>query len=321
MPAVPPSLRVLREIGRRYGHPLGLSGKECSEWASGLGLPKGGSTVLYTGCLYQAVPAMRRVAEYLERAGTGTLRLIGALGGRAVATLLKVVKKAPGKELERYHSALRGIALALMRSGVKVGYLYESDLYAGPLYHDLGLRDLLEEQARAVSKAFEENGVETVITVDPHTTLVLREVYPKILPSFNVRVRHYMEVLSEAGVSGAVGGEAVVHDPCHLSRELGLSEAYRRLLTSLGVKVIEPGETMERTLCCGGPLEAIDPELAREYAKMRLGELREAGAGRVVVACPVCLGVLDRWAGRGLEVVDVGHLLLETVGGGRFEHG
>jgi len=37
---------------------LPISKKSATRWAKGLGLPKGGETVLYTGLMYQMIPFM-----------------------------------------------------------------------------------------------------------------------------------------------------------------------------------------------------------------------------------------------------------------------
>ncbi len=36
-----------------------------------------------------------------------------------------------------------------------------------------------------------------MITIDPHTTNMLRSVYPKLLPGYDVEIKTYLEVLAE----------------------------------------------------------------------------------------------------------------------------
>ena len=38
-----------------------------------------------------------------------------------------------------------------------------------------------------------------VITIDPHTTNMLRSVYPKLIPGYDIQVKTYLEVLAEKG--------------------------------------------------------------------------------------------------------------------------
>jgi len=52
---------------------------------------------------------------------------------------------------------------------------------------------------RRVAGVLRKHGVREVITLDPHTTTMLRTVYPKLVEGYDVRVRSYLEVLASAG--------------------------------------------------------------------------------------------------------------------------
>ena len=56
---------------------------------------------------------------------------------------------------------------------------------------------MLAEHAKRVHAVFKKHGVKTVITIDPHTTNMLRSVYPRVLQGYDVQVRSYLEVLAE----------------------------------------------------------------------------------------------------------------------------
>ena len=47
---------------------------------------------------------------------------------------------------------------------------------------------------------FKKNGVEKIITVDPHTTHTLRTVFPEFVKGFDIEVKSYLEVLAESGM-------------------------------------------------------------------------------------------------------------------------
>lgn len=109
-------------------------------------------------------------------------------------------------------------------------------------------------------------------------------------------------------------GTVSYHDPCHLVRGLGESEAPRRLLrAAVGGDLIEPQSTLEEANCCGasGLVPRTFPQLARAMAMTRADEMRKTGATRVATACPACRGAL---AGAGLDVVDVAELVDEWLG-------
>lgn len=70
--------------------------------------------------------------------------------------------------------------------------------------------------AGRVAAMFRARGVREVITIDPHTTTMLRTGYLKLVPGYDVRVRSYLEVLAEPGLPTATPlcGTVVIHDSC-----------------------------------------------------------------------------------------------------------
>lgn len=78
------------------------------------------------------------------------------------------------------------------------------------------------------------------------------------------------------------------HDPCHLIRAQGVSEAPRKILKSLpGVEFIEMKES---NICCGGggAFQFDYPEISKKITEKKLMHIRETGASIVVTGCPGC---------------------------------
>lgn len=315
-------LKLIADNVRRAGAPISVSPETCSGWARGLDLPKGGETVLYTGCLYQLVPYIDALTKQLEsleagRAAGIAMRLVRAVA--KVVDLSKLVVKVPREELERQYGLIRGIAALLKKAGVSFGYLYEDDVYSGALLYDLGMDELFAEHARKVYSIFKRNGVKRVITVDPHSLHVLRSVYPGFVEGYDLEVVSYLELLDEKGLEPArtLEGSLTIHDPCFYARYENVVEQPRRLLSKLGLEIKEPPRTKNLTFCCGGPVESIAPRMARRIAEVRVAELAER-SDSVVVMCPICYANLSRAAEGRLRVVDVSELLAKGygVGGG-----
>jgi Fe-S oxidoreductase len=86
---------------------------------------------------------------------------------------------------------------------------------------------------------------------------------------------------------------------------LNLSHVPRRLLTDLGVEVLDVQQSGTFTHCCGGPAESVSPKLSREIASKRLKQLSSTGA-QIITMCPVCFENLKRAGG---EVEDLGEFL------------
>ena len=311
-------LELLRKLmginARRTWNPLGVKEESCGEWANGLAIPERGETVLYTGCLYQMAPWIRAFSGLLKRLESMGPSLLGATMRLYVLMLSlgldisSLIKPLDGRE--RYSGILRKIALALRDSGVEFAYV-RREPYNGVLYHDLGMDSLFEAQARRVAGMLSEAGARRVITVDPHSTYMLRYLIKEYIDGFDLEVVHYSELLLERGYrpKPSDGLEATVHDPCYLARWNSLIEQPRELLRRAGIMLREPEFSREFTGCCGGPIESIFPKLSSEIAKKRLEELMATGSNYVIVSCPICLVNLEREA-RDVRVLDLAEVLL-----------
>ena len=285
-----------------------MSAKNATVWAKGLGLPQGGSTVLYTGLMYQMIPyitAMSTAQEKIENTFLAGMIGLGRLANRLV-NISAFMARPPAATKERYNRMLRNIALLLRQAGVEFGYLYGDEIYSGALIYDLGVDDLFADHARRVYDSLKKYGVKNVITVDPHTTNMLRSVYPSLIEGYDLKVQSYLEVLAGSGLKPKqeLKMEVVLHDSCIYARQENVLEPQRTLLSMAGCTVREPGDTGEFTRCCGGPVESLFPRKAREIAGQRVKQLRAAGSNGVTM-CPICLVNLQKTPGSGLDLQDI----------------
>ena len=78
------------------------------------------------------------------------------------------------------------------------------------------------------------------------------------------------------------------HDPCHLVRAQGISEAPRRILKAL--PQVEFIEMKDANICCGGggSFQFDFPEISKGITERKLKNIRETGASIVVTGCPGC---------------------------------
>jgi Fe-S oxidoreductase len=221
-------------------------------------------------------------------------------------------------ERARYDQVPINVVHLLRKAGVDFGALFEDDLYSGALAYDLGLDEVVVEHAKRVHAVFKKHHVKTVITIDPHTTTMLRSVYPKILRDYDIDVRSYLEVLAEKGLGtngkGATEGqtsEVVVHDSCVFARYEGVVDEPRELLAAAGVAVREPENSGRQTLCCGGPVESLYPTKAAASAEKRVAQLRDV-ASDAVTMCPMCFVNLSGAAGDTMRFKDISQYLREA---------
>ncbi len=311
------TLGMLGDNLRQRKSALPLGRRAITAWTHGLDIPRGGETVLYTGQMWQMVPAIdamsRMLAKY-EGRSSGWLFSVARSMNKLV-NLTPFLARTTPRERAAFDERLRNIAKLLAAAGVPFGYLYEDDLYAGGLAHDEGLDDAFRAHAHRVADALRRHGVRRVITVDPHTTNMLRSVYPTVVKGFDVEVRSYLEVLAERRLAAAtkLGETVTFHDSCVYARYEGVIDEPRALLQEAGVTVLEPEMSGKLTFCCGGPLESLFPGKSAEIASRRVGQL-SAVSKRVVTACPLCLANLRRVAPADVTIQDVSDYLVKAYG-------
>lgn len=291
-------IELLAHNVRKSRNPFGVPKSVLNRWWWLSGLEREGDTILFTGLMYQSLPIIAKTTERLsaleDTRWAGSIRFSRYIPRwTAGLGLFLLVNR---KETRACHQVLRNIALLLQKSGVRFGYRPDLDHYSGILLYDLGDEETFVEHARFVTEKLKNAGIRRLITVDPHTTYALRELYPKYT-GHSFEVRAYFELLSLSGGNG--NRRIALHDPCFYGRYLELAEVPQRLLQGLHVECVPVRNSGAFTHCCGGPAESVSPKLSREVMQRRLHELQETGAP-IVAMCPICLGNLKR-AGAAVE--------------------
>ncbi len=267
---------LIRRNEQEKFNPLGIDGKSFSEWAKGLEIAKGGEVVFYTGGLYQIAPHIDLLVSAMKMVPETMPKEIVRIGERFSLPIGRIVGK---KKQDRFNKIVRRIFLLVRDRIPDIGYLWDEESYSGALYYDIGMDFLFREHAERIVEAMRRNGVRTVITIDPHTHHILKDIFPKYTKA-DFEIKYYMELLD---MSIPLEGY-VVHDPCYLVRWSGLLDVFRRVISGVG----EPDESGITANCCGGPIESIFPEMAESLAKKRIEEL-VAVSRKIVTACPICL--------------------------------
>ncbi len=293
-----------------------LSKRKLTAWARGLNLPRGGETVIYTGQLYQLIPSINSMTFWMSKFENSWITKFFGLGRwlNRFINLSWFMGFAKPSDRKAYNTIIRNAATLLLKAGVSFGYLYEEDLYSGVLLYDEGIDDIFRDHVRFVYQVFKKNGVKRIITVDPHTTHILRHVFPSIIEDYNIEVVNYLEVLVEKGIdfSTKLDLDLAVHDSCVYARYEQIIDEPRELLKRAGARLYEPELSGRLTLCCGGPLESLFPGKAHEIASKRVDQLTARGS-KAVTMCPICMAVLSRTAGSRLEIKDIATYLAASL--------
>ncbi len=297
--------RMIVSTTLKYMDPLGLR-EECTEWARGIRFEESG-TILYTAHMYQLLPYI----EGLKRLVTSMESLTGIFAGIISSSpqLVKAVKVFVDRQLlKRTNTMLRNISALLRASGIRFSYLGANEPYPGTLLYDMGYVKEFSEYANRVYSMFNASGVKEIITIDPHTYDLLKNVYPKYVSGFNVKVYHYLDLLNPGLFkSGDIRVKVTYHEPCHFVRRTGYNLP-KDVLEKTSALML-PRHNGRNTMCCGGPDEAFYPRISNAVSERRFMELKETGADFIITACPICFENLNK----DESVVDISEWLSKLV--------
>ena len=291
--------RMVRKNIDRTQNPFGVEKSTLNTWWKGIEPDADGEWMFFTGFMYQLSPLIYSALRYLERVERSNLAQKAVFSEFVMNLSGFIMARGYSESLKREtDSILSAIYRHLVSSGAEPYYLPELDTYSGVMLHDLGDDGGFERHIISIAESFEENGIDKIVTCDPHTTYVMSELLPEITGK-KVTVKSYLDMVKAGNEEGIEDMEIGVHDPCYYARHLGLEGKIARLLRKSGMGAFIPENSGKMTSCCGGPAEYISPIIAREMAKMRLEEFN----GRIVcTACPVCLISFRRAGGKAVDV-------------------
>lgn len=268
------------------------------------------------------------------------LRETGSAGGYDIAARydwavdLNARIAEPGKSVDvllvagegafdmRYQRTLRALVKVLNRAGIDYAVLGPSETDTGDVARRLGDEATFQRMAKRLIATLDGLNFKRIVTADPHVMHSLRNEYRALGARYTVQ--HHTSLLAELVQSGKLSPKAsaaladkriTYHDPCYLGRYNGETEAPRRALKSIGIKVVEMERHGMRGRCCGGgggaPLTDI-PGKAR-IPDLRMADAREVGAEIVAVGCPNCTAMLEGVVGPRPEVLDVAELVAAAL--------
>ena len=152
-----------------------------------------------------------------------------------------------------------------------------------------------------------DSGAKRIITVDPHTYDLLKNVYPEFVSNFDFEVVHYIDLIKDLDFEKS-GEKVTFHEPCHFVLRDSPYNSPMDILRESS-EVVLPARSGRKTRCCGGPDELLFPELSEKISEQRYNELRETGASRVVTACPICFTNLAK----DEKAIEISDFLVEKL--------
>jgi Fe-S oxidoreductase len=222
-----------------------------------------------------------------------------------LASKIKDARKEPAEYLwyvgdyasydPRLEDITRKTAEILQQAGVDFGLLYEGERNAGNDVRRIGEEGLFEMLRDKNLQVLEKAQFKTIVTTDPHTYNTLKNEYR--WNGRGVTVLHYTELLDQLLAQGRLplkkrlSGRVTFHDPCYLGRYNGVYDPPRRVLSGLGLELVEMPRSRNRSYCCGaggGRIWMEDvPGIKERPAESRIREAAGlSGVSTLVVSCP-----------------------------------
>jgi len=119
-------------------------------------------------------------------------------------------------------------------------------------------------------------------------------IYGQELP---FKIRHMTQFVSEALKNGKLklkkelNERLIYHDPCYLSRGVGVIEEPRAVLRSVkGIELLEFDRHGLDSRCCGagGAARKVFQENANAMGRLTIDEAVAKKADRLILSCPAC---------------------------------
>ena len=194
---------------------------------------------------------------------------------------------------------VRGDVLVLNAIGTTFTMLPpEEEVCCGFPLFITGQHDLLEDLVKRLVSGYEVRGVKTLVCSCPCCVNIMSRDWPAFYGrGLPFTIRHITQFVAGALKAGTLRitkelRETVIyHDPCYLSRGVGVIEEPRDVLRSIpGVKVIEFDRHGLNSRCCGsgGAARKVYHENAIKMGRQTIDEAVAKKADRLILSCPAC---------------------------------
>jgi Fe-S oxidoreductase len=175
-------------------------------------------------------------------------------------------------------------------------------------------------------EAIRNRGIQKIITACAECFRTLKVDYQGDEVGLSVDVYHtsefFLEKIREGTLripSGKKNGRVTYHDPCRLSKHMGITFAPRGLLEQVeGLEFKEMPRSGARSVCCGTSLWMNCSWISKEMQIDRLKEAADTGSDTLLTACPKCMihfrcAMSESDEEINIEVKDLSTLLAESL--------
>jgi heterodisulfide reductase subunit D len=222
---------------------------------------------------------------------------------------------------------VRGDVLVLAASGERFTMLPpEEEVCCGFPLFITGQHDMLGGLVKRLVNAYQLRGVKTLLCSCPCCVNIMARDWPlfygKELP---FKIRHITQFVEEALKRGRLRfrkelkERIIYHDPCYLSRGVGIIAEPRIILSQIpGIQLLEFERHGLDSRCCGagGAARKVFHENAVAMGRLTIDEAVAKKADKLVLSCPACYEkVNEAMIGHDnqIKIVDIMELVAELI--------
>jgi len=133
-------------------------------------------------------------------------------------------------------------------------------------------------------------GAKRLVTACPECAYTLKVDYPAYVGDTGMEIVHISELMAdcELPIVNCALKSVTYQDPCRLGRYLGVYDAPRQVMRTLGVEIVEMAHAGKEATCCGTSGWTNCGATSKAIQVERLREARATGAEVLVTACAKC---------------------------------
>ena len=161
-----------------------------------------------------------------------------------------------------------------------------------------GQHDLLEDLVKRLVEGYKARGVRMLVCSCPCCVNIMSRDWPAIYGrELPFTIRHITQFVATAMQQGKLRiakelhERVIYHDPCYLSRGVGVIEEPREVLRSIpGLTLLEFERHGLNSRCCGsgGAARKVFHENAIKMGRLTIDEAVKKKADRLILSCPAC---------------------------------
>ena len=215
----------------------------------------------------------------------------------------------------------RAMVNVLEQAGVDYTVMSGIDWCCGAVAAGAGNREPAIKMGVTITDEARSRGVKTIVTTCPGCFMAFKFLYPQFIKNMDFEIlqaSQYLKKLIDAGRIrlNTLENRVFYHDPCHLTRGMGIEQEPRDVLKSIPGTILL-NTTTKGSACCGlgGGVRVNFPFDSIEMASQRHTYAKKLGCDTLITNCAGCLqNLIEGSGGSDLKIFDLTEYVAKAMG-------